>query len=398
MSAAQARGRVWVTLAGGMLIDPARKIGPPARPRVHVTRQGDLFVAAFLLCLSLILVPGFMDVGAEYRPDFLSQLVSPWVLPALGLTWVLVCGSVDLSVWMGFFLGSAVAGSLMAAGAHPRVALAGVLISGLVLGAVNAALVVRCRLPGWSVTAVTALIAFSATRALTGAEGIDADLVRWTGGDAPLTLNGSLYAGAMLILLMGGRLRRPASRTAGRDLSAALIASGALSALGGLCWLAKAGHAPAPVWPVGDLRVAAAAVLAGPMLLKRRGGALLAGLLVPVGLLMATIWRECVWDIPAGPLYLNVLVLAIGAGGAQWAVREASRPGRRRAWVWALLAGAGMLLVAGTIRAPSGAAETTVQFAGAAAWTAGMVAAAAERLMRRRPARTRRPGGNDTTA
>jgi len=371
-----------------MLIDPARKIGPPVRLRAGAAVHGDLFVSALLLCLSLILVPAFVDRGAEYRPDFLAQLVNPWVLPALGLTWVLVCGSVDLSVWMGFFLGSAVGGSLIAAGAHPRVALAGVLISGLVLGAVNAALVARLRLPGWSVTAVTALIAFSAARALTGADGIDADLTRWTGGDAPLTLNGSLYAGAMLILLMAGHLR-PGKRTAGRDLSAALIASGVLSALGGLCWLAKAAHAPAPVWPVGDLRVAAAAVLAGPMLLKRPGGALLAGLLVPLGMLLATIWRECVWDIPAGHLYLNVLVLMIGAGGAQWALRQASAARRRRAWLWVLLAGGGVLLLAGTIRTCGGAGETALRLAGAAAWTTGMVAAAGERLIRRQAARHR---------
>ncbi|HAU37595.1 MAG TPA: hypothetical protein DCX07_07735, partial [Phycisphaerales bacterium] len=69
-----------------------------------------------------------------------------------------------------------------------------------------------------------------------------------------------------------------------------LCASGALAALAGAVWLIDYGSAPVPSQWVGDLRLPAAAAMAGGMLLGGRGRAMLAAVLLPPTMLLATVW------------------------------------------------------------------------------------------------------------
>jgi ribose/xylose/arabinose/galactoside ABC-type transport system permease subunit len=107
-----------------------------------------------------------------------------------------------------------------------------------------------------------------------------------------------LYAATLLAMLFAdsryssGRLRR---RT---ELFGALCVSGALSGLGGGIWLIDQSMTPLPFRMVGDLRVVAAAVLAGAAFFGGRGRGMLAGVCLPVALLTATVWRQIVAVLP----------------------------------------------------------------------------------------------------
>ena len=92
---------------------------------------------------------------------------------------------------------------------------------------------------------------------------------------------------------------------------AALCASGLLSGLGGALQLIDTFRAaPAPTI-IGDLRIPAAALLAGGPFLAGPGRRLLAALLLPLGILLATVWRYRAWYVHLEGYDLQVLFLIV---------------------------------------------------------------------------------------
>ena len=360
---------------------------PGARRGGSATGFGEVFVLVLIAFLTGILLPVWAESGTEYVPDFLAQMVNPWVLPALGLLWVVRCGSVDLSVWVGFASGWAVAAAILGAGAGPSLALAGVVAVGLILGGVNAAAVAWARLPGWGATGITATVGLSVAAGIV--RGLPAELDRallrpWSGLLGTFWITGLLYIVVLLAMLLGARRWR-AGLSARAALAAALVGSGLLSALGGLCGLAKWAQMPARVYLVDDLRPIAAVVLTGAVLLKGPGRSLLAAMLLPPAMLLATVWRQRVWDVPTTPFAVNLIVLAVMALGAQWAMMRASARGAVCLREWpAMAAFLGILALAVTANDLPGAATTALRLAGVGMWIVGAAAAFVQWLLRRR--------------
>lgn len=377
-----------------MCPSPVDKLSPADRP-ADAFGLGETFVLVLVAFLSGVLLPAWADSGTEYVPDFLGQMVNPWILPALGLLWVVRCGSVDFSVWVVFALGWAVSGAIVAAGGHAALALAAVAALGLAAGGINAAAVVVARLPGWGATGITALVGLSAASALVGRVSPAADaavLRRWAGVHGPIWLAGSVYILALLVVLLGATRSRRGDLSHPSAMAAALLGSGLLSALGGLCGLARWGQMPLHVHLVGDLRLVAAVVLSGAVVLRGPRRGLLAAILLPPSMLLATVWRQRVWDLPSSTVAVNVLMLAGMALGAQWAMMPA-RPGRLRPRRWpAAAALLGIVAVALTAGELSNTTARALRLLGAGLWLAGMAAAVVGRLSDRQ-ARTGRSTG-----
>ncbi len=367
---------------------PAGQLEPTTPSAPPATGAGETFVVVLLIVLTALMIPPWAESGTEYVPDFLGQMFNPWLLPALGLLWVVRCGGLDLSVWIGFGLGSVVAGSIANAGGNPALVLAGVIAAGLVLGSVNAAAVVAGRLPTWGATGITAVVGLSVVARLAGGlparlEG--ASLLSWSGPTGPLFLAGAAYIIALLSAVLGWRLWTRAALSDRAALAAALAGSGVLSAMGGLCWVAKSGQLPRQLFLIEDLRVVAAVALAGAVALRGPGRGLLTAVLLPPAMLLATIWRQWVWDVAAVGFAVNLLVLTGTVLGAQWAIAQAAgtennRPQRRAAMAMFL----GIIALAATARELPRGARTVLRVAGAGAWLVGLAAALLLSWRRRR--------------
>lgn len=344
----------------------------------------DMLCVGLLIAMAAALVPR-LDLGNQdrYLCDVIGQMASYWALPAMGLLLALRAGVLDLSVWMSFSAGSLAAAWLLARGWPPSAALAAGVAVGAALGAVNALLVRRSRIPSGVVTAVTAVGVYLLLRWLLPEQTIVRPGNAWkawhwlglggtdNGVSYPLFMTRMLlvilfYGATMLTILAassryvlpgplllseegrGHWTERVFSVSAERTL--ALIAGGALAAAGGVLWLLDNDRATVPTWPVGDLRVAAAAMLAGALLLKGPRRTLLAGMCLPPAFLLATAWRQNGWGLEYEGYSLQLLLLVAGAGLMAVAA-HAAEGGRHRNWHWAaawIAAGAITVLCAST--------------------------------------------------
>jgi len=125
---------------------------PRHRAILWLLRNAPLMV--FLLILAI-----FGSLSPKYLtpPNLINILIqsSPTAIVAIGMTFVLLTGGVDLSVGAIWFVGGAVAGKMALAGHSLGMAAVVMVLLGLVLGAVNAFFVVRLRIIPFVVTLAT---------------------------------------------------------------------------------------------------------------------------------------------------------------------------------------------------------------------------------------------------
>jgi len=326
----------------------------------------EAYVAGLWLLLASALIPTWIiHGGAVYGPDIMRQIIGPYVLPALGLALALRQGRIDLSIWTVFTLASVVSARLMAVGAHPLGVLAAAIAVGACVGGIHALVVVFVPVPAAAGRALTGLAAAALSVLVTSLTGLaamalawwiaggkvlvaaKAELARWPGADDELMVTGSLII-ATVILLMPLSMSRYVGRArpGRRSASAAMVASAVLSAAGGLCWLLHDGRTPLPGHFFGDLRVPAAAVLAGAVVLTRPGRSALVAIMVPFAMAVVTAWRQQVWPTPAWPVYANLIALIVLLPAAQWSFRYALHAPGWAVKVWPILAGMGILSIA----------------------------------------------------
>jgi len=330
------------------LEDRLRPRAPEAAPLRDVACLGLLAPLTALMLLS-------WDVeGLRYVSDLAGLLASSYLLPALGVLLALRCGAIDLSIWVIFALGGAVPAALINAGVAVPTAVAAGVALGAGLGAVNGLLVAWPKLPSPVVTLAVAAAAMWTAQACLGGglirtpeETFDAWHIsqqtspsgqsRPQGGDevhepagtgegqadrdvrwlpisvARMLLVVAIYAAVMLAVAFGLVARRQGRLRLGPRglLVVALAGSGALAGAGGALWLAEHGSAPVPTRLISDLRIPAAAVVAGGAFLGGPGRALLAGVYLPVAMLAVTIWRQQIGGYHAGGYDLHVLALAV---------------------------------------------------------------------------------------
>lgn len=351
----------------------------------EISPKRDLVGVGLLLLVAAALAPIWMHnqpIWLDDPEELPSLMTSSYLLPALGFLLVLRCGALDLSVWMAAALGSIVMALVIHHGRIPgapvpfslsaTAALAAV-GAGLLLGLLNAILATRTRLSGTLATLLTATILLLALKLL-GPQGPiplhETTFDTWhlsqttlipANGDAPPVavqedtplfrtrklVVAAIYALVMLMMLLGERTGRTAARPPyRRRLFVSLTVSGALAAAGGMAWLIENRAASLPHFPIDDLRISAAAILAGGAILAGRSRTLLAALLLPFALLVVTYWRQHVWDLDFHGYSLQLLPLIAALVLAAQASLRAMRGDAAERTILAALAGlAGVLLL-----------------------------------------------------
>ncbi len=280
----------------------------------------DIFNAGLLFALAFLLLPAWRKMGSDYQLEVVGQMASPMLPAALGFLLVLRSKAVDLSIWAVMGVGGLVAAWLINMGVWPVWAFGAAVFVGGAIGLVSGLLTVSTRLPSVIITAVIGAAIIGGMWAVDmpaaveiPAGAFDSWVVKVsnilgshleTGMllSAPmLTFRMLLVAGAwgtvMLIMLLSDMhvvtTQRMLSRR--KKLLISLCASGALSALAGACWLMDYGQSPTPTRLVDDLTIPAAALMAGGMFLRGRGRTMLAGICLPIAMLVTSLWQQLVW-------------------------------------------------------------------------------------------------------
>lgn len=374
--------------------------------------------------LVAILAPAWLLAGANARTGLLAGLMSPWLPVALAMMVSVQAGGLDLGVWGMASLGSVISWHLVSRGWPVPLALLSAMCAGAVVGAVLAAVMRLSRLPMWLLT----LLAGGGAAALahTLAAAVQMRSLPWEVLSpydmhrVQILLAAGFFIATMALLSprYGRRLRQADIRLPrwwGAHM--VLIPSGALAAGGGVLLMICQSDYLGGLLPIGDLRVAAAVLLCGAAAIGGHGGRLLNGLLLPIGMLVATMWWLQVWDIgpmtaiysglnrwaPFGrpgavllaPLDFNVLVLLALTLGIVWLCgrRESSTTWRAVTLAPAWLGVATMAMGAYWAMSP---AALWLRYAGLGCYLAGATLGLFRwlwRALRSRPARTSAQGG-----
>ena len=306
------------------LEDTLTSAGKPTNARL------DAMVIAPLILLTVMLLPGWSAPQETYMTDVAGQVASPRLLMALAMLLALRVGAIDLSVWVVTAGGSLLAAGLIGRGVRPAVAFGLAAVAGAVVGAINGTLVTRAKLPSPVATMLVALAVMGGCWLAVPPGGIaipDDTFSDWlmttsivesndTGVEIrtevpyPLMITRTIIISAVYALTLAALLpwrRWPLPVKWRRTL--ALTGAGALAALAGACWLMDFGRAAVPIRPIGDLRIPAAALLAGSAILAGPGRTLMVGAALPVALLAGTMWRQEVWTLGAWGYEWHVAVL-----------------------------------------------------------------------------------------
>jgi len=390
------------------------------RPRddVHSPRMRDATAWAMLLMLGVAMLPAWWvdrtflaGLGSGNTNDvvdvverFSGLMLSFWLLPAMGFMLALRCGAVDLSVWVVSAIGGLVAVAMLNAGYPYWSALPVGVAAGAAMGVVNGALVAGLRLPcpvvsllaalggvwflapvlaGWAAWPMVALGREVTVRpeALDGLLGGFESLALWTGlPEATLQAIAAViifacYATTMLVILYGEMVERHRKTRFNERwrLFAALVGSGTLSAAGGVIAVIQHQMTPIPLRPVDGLVIPAAALLAGGLYLAGPGRTLLAGVLLPVALAVATAWRQEVlnlrWDLLPGFAPQTVLLIVMVAV-ARYAMTCSTSAVRWRRWAVTLAwnSCAGVAVLGASVWADSPTTRSVLQATGGLFW------------------------------
>ncbi len=358
-----------------------------------------------LLILAATLLPGWVrNIGpiftiqdtqpvelagnvAYYLSNVPGQMTTMYLLLAVGFALALRCGAVDLSVWAVAGGGGVVAARLMNLGTPTPLAFAVAGGAGAVVGAIQGWAVVRAKLPSFLVTAATSVGVVLCFHLWSGSGPVvlssgSFDALRGVLPFPPLLVGRMLivvgiYSLVMVVLLLADSVQRRSVRPdRRRELLLAMTVSGALAGLGGACWLIDHASAPAPSWPIGDLHVVGAAVLAGGALLGGRGRTMLVGLALPAALLTATIWRQEVVLVSWRGVQVQNLMLVCMIVVAHIAIDNVLswRQGGKKLAVMALaLLMGGMVMLGTTGRMAEVAARRTFVLTALGLWLVGVV-------------------------
>ncbi len=375
------------------------------RPDAKLDRWArDLFGAVLVIAMTGTLLIGWKVGTQRYFMDVVGQMFSFYLLAALGFALALRVGAVDLSVWMVATTGGAAAVGLMHMGFGPGATLLGAAALGAMIGLVNGLLTTLARIPSVIITAIIGLLCFFALRQTAAELDIESFAVAqgafsgWLAKVAPAarilnvssivllrTMLVALILGAVLMVISsfsGSRYYERFHRSPRLAVTVALCASGGLSGLAGAIWLVDHQSSPVPTWPIGDLLIPAAALLAGAAFLSGRGRTVLVTLCMPATVLAATIWWLEV--LHPQPAWLQLLVLMGMTVTTHWTIAQAAtarHTTNRSAVSGALLTGGGMVVMAGSVGAEAYALWRTAQIIGAGIWLTGMVIALRWRVL-----------------
>lgn len=377
-----------------------------------------MVVLILLAGLAIVLLPlAGVDPGAVAQGDadefqyvfrsLIGPMASIYLLMALGFLLCLRVGAVDQGMWAVSSLGGWAAASLINRGLAPSAAIIGGAIVGSAIGLIHGAVTCMFRLPSALVTLVSAgvivlVMSMQGTDRVTVSgkvfEGWHMTVVvdqqqEADDEDAPpatvrVEHSQPLYVTRMMLVIaiysvvlgamMLGEMIAPGWALAYRRglLAAALVVSGALSGAAGGLWLLDHNAAPMASRPIDNLLPVSAAVLAGGLMLAGKGRSLLAGVLLPFAMLLATIWQANILHIQRFGYSLQTLMLIVMTLFTFAAAKGFSngRGGHLLVACWALCA-FGMILL-GSSPSLAGHGRTMLEAFGVGAWALGAIGAA----------------------
>jgi ribose transport system permease protein len=281
-----------------------------ARARVvsAIQRQGALIALVILVIFGAVRYgPSFYSVYNVF--DAFLNNNTYYALIALGMTFVIITGGIDLSVGSVAVLAAVAAARLSVYGLAP--ALAGAVLIGLAAGVINGVLIARFQLQPFVVTLAMLLAARGAALTLSGNAPVMVDfaqgftqlgMIHLGPVPLPVVITAVLYLlGAILlnrtrfgrhVLAIGGNeeAARLAGIPVGRTLVVVYSMSGALAGLAG-AFLAALSFSGSPTGAIGwELSAIAAVVVGGTLLTGGVGsvGSTLIGVLL-LGLIFVTL-------------------------------------------------------------------------------------------------------------
>jgi galactofuranose transport system permease protein len=279
-----------------------------ARAVSAIQRQGALIALVALIVFGTVRYgPSFYSVYNVF--DAFLNNNSYYALIALGMTFVIISGGIDLSVGSVAVLAAVAAARLSVYGLWP--ALVGAVLIGLVAGLINGGLIARFALQPFVVTLAMLLAARGAALTLSENAPVMVDFARgfpqlgmFHIGPVPLpvVITGILYIVAAIllnrtrfgrhVLAIGGNeeAARLAGIPIGRTLVVVYAMSGALAGLAG-AFLAALSFSGSPIGAIGwELSAIAAVVVGGTLLTGGVGsvGSTFVGVLL-LGLIFVTL-------------------------------------------------------------------------------------------------------------
>jgi ribose/xylose/arabinose/galactoside ABC-type transport system permease subunit len=283
--------------------------------------------------------------GANFRN--IAIQASPLIIAAVGATFVIMTGGIDLSVGSMLFLAAAIESGRAFVSAPTGVVFAAIAVTGLLMGLVNGVAIALTRVPALIVTLASMQIFRGAGGHITGQQNIDLPAhLRGIGTGsllgvpAPVLLAAVTALGGVLVFgrtVFGRYLQaigsnRAAALNAGLPVRAVTIGAyalaGVLAALASLTQTARLGAVQPSIGDGYELTVITAVVLGGTSLFGGRGsitGTVLGALVLTTaqtGLVFSGA-SPYVFDIVRG----GVLLVAVIAAGIRWrTLAQALRP------------------------------------------------------------------------
>ncbi|MHB8521070.1 MAG: ABC transporter permease [Limisphaerales bacterium] len=246
------------------------------------------------MILFVVVALGFAALSPAFRePKNLVAIVlqsASTAVVAVGMTFVLLTGGVDLSVGAVMFVGAAVAGKLVLGGAPLAAALLAMLAVGLVCGAINAVFITRFGVMAFVVTLATLYLGRGLALWITDtrAMNLPEDFLRLGTAQVarlpvPVLVLGGVLAAAHVVLTRTPFGRQiyavghniETARKAGINtrliLASVYVISGLCAAIGGVISLAQLGAVSPTFGTQKEFSAIAAAVLGGTSLFGGRG-------------------------------------------------------------------------------------------------------------------------------
>ena len=309
---------------------------------------------SFFLCAGVFLTFGLCSPKFLEFNNLVNILIqsSSVAIVAIGMTFVLLTGGIDLSVGSVMFLSAVVAGKMTLAGMPISTALAVIVLIGLFYGLINALFVTRLRIMAFIVTLSTLYagrglgLMISRTRAMNLPEAfLRIGSARLLGIPFPILVFVAVLVSAHLVLTqtpLGRQIyaigydvnsARKAGINVNRILVVVYVLCGFCAALGGIVSVAQLGAVSPTFGNQREFVAVAAAVLGGTSLFGGRGqvfpGTVLGAVLIQAvenGLVIINVDPYVYPLITSSIIFLAVLIDSVRHAQVQKLSRRKIRP------------------------------------------------------------------------
>jgi len=340
-----------------------------------------------LVALTSILLPAWIRGEMAYREvngelyaapvePILRATLSPWLPVALALLLSVRAGGLNLSVWGCTSLGAVTCWAVLSFGWGPPPALGAAIAAGGLVGAAILTVCRRWKPPIWLIAAAAGCASMFGSRWIAGKlTPLSPDRIEQMGFAAvSMMFHLVLFLAPMAVVtIVYNRIRAADNldRRAWRWPALTVCLGCCLSAVAGCTMVLASGRHSPHGWLISDLRVLSAVVLCGGWVWRGRGGLGLACLLLPLALLVSTMWTDTIgiW-LPGIRFTWPLLLLIALVAGSQLVSRGRGRRWTRR--LAALATAVGVLIVAAGAYWPVDPVAVHLAILGGLVWSAGV--------------------------